>query len=130
MHNPTDTGEHGANGLGMGIGPIVAGAAARGETNPASGVSGAFHRFLTDIERLVKDITTLSGNDLAQARFKLNTRIAAAKASAAEAGDSMSQRARQTAEVTNDYVHQQPWTALGVSAALAFVLGRVMFRRS
>jgi ElaB/YqjD/DUF883 family membrane-anchored ribosome-binding protein len=131
MHNPTHTGNAGVNSPGVGIGPIVAGPTARGEASPpASNTSQEFHSFLADIEELVKDATSLTGDDLAQAKFKLNARIATAKAAAEAGGESIMQRARQTAVVTNGYVHQQPWKTIGAGAALAFLLGRVISRRN
>ena len=68
MDNPTHKGNSGVNSLGGGVGPIVAGPTARGETSSsATDVSQQFHTFLADIEELVKDVTSLNGDELAQA---------------------------------------------------------------
>lgn len=125
MHNPTHTGNSGVNSLGGGVGPIVAGPTARGETSlPAANVTQQFHTFLADIEELVKDVTSLNGEELAQAKFKLNARIATAKTATEIGAGNIIQRARHTAVVTNSFVHKQPWKAVGTGAALAFLLGR------
>ena len=130
MYSPANPDEPAVSNLGDGVGPIVAGPIARGEASPPStNVSREFHSFLADVEELVKDVTSLSGDDLAQAKLKLNTRIATAKAAAEAGGHSIIQRARQTAVVTNGYVREQPWMALGAGAALAFLLGRIIARR-
>lgn len=102
---------------------------ARHNASPSS-VSREFHNFLADIEDLIKEATSLTGDDLARAKVKLNARIATAKASAEDMSESVVQRARQTANVTNAYVHEQPWKAVGASAAIAFLLGLVIARRS
>lgn len=130
MYSPSHPDEPAVSKLGSGIGPIIAGPIARGEASPPSAnISREFHSFLADVEELVKDATSLTGDDLAQAKFKLSARIATAKAAAEAGGNSLMQRARQTATVTNGYVHEQPWKALGAGAALAFLLGRVITRR-
>jgi ElaB/YqjD/DUF883 family membrane-anchored ribosome-binding protein len=94
-----------------------------------SGVSRDFHNLLADIEDLIKGATSLTGEELTEARNKLNTRIAQARAAAQDMSDSVVQRARQTATVANEYVHEQPWKALGAGIAIAFLLGFVMARR-
>jgi ElaB/YqjD/DUF883 family membrane-anchored ribosome-binding protein len=131
MNNPNDRNQPGVSTLGGGTGPIVAGPAARGETKLGSpNVAHDFHTFLADIEDLIKDIATLTGDDLAQARVKLSSRIDAAKVSAEAVGESLTQRAKQTAVSTNNYLHENPWTAVGASAAIAFLLGMLTTRRS
>jgi ElaB/YqjD/DUF883 family membrane-anchored ribosome-binding protein len=87
-----------------------------------SGVSREFQSFLADIEDLIKETTSLTGEELAHARARLNARVATAKASVEGMGDNIVQRAKQSATVTNEYVHEQPWKALGASTAIAFLL--------
>lgn len=94
-----------------------------------SGISREFNNLLADIEDLIKEATSLTGEDLTAARNKLNARIAEARAAAQVVSDSVVQRARQTAGVANDYVHEQPWKALGAGAAVAFLLGFILARR-
>jgi len=38
-------------------------------------------------------------------------------------------RARVYARVTDDYVHDNPWQAIGIAAAVGFVAGLLMNRR-
>ena len=95
-----------------------------------SAVSNEFHSFLTDIEDLFKATTSLTGEDLARAKAKLTARIDAAKVKAEEMSDTIVHQARKTAAVTNHYVHEQPWTAIGAGAAVSFLLGYLLARRS
>jgi ElaB/YqjD/DUF883 family membrane-anchored ribosome-binding protein len=96
----------------------------------ASGVSNEFHNFLCDIEDLFKSTTSLTGDDLARAKAKITARIDSAKESVEDAGASISQHARKTAAMTNTYVHEQPWTVIGAGAAVSFLLGFLLARRS
>lgn len=123
MQDPTISAKPGVNGQGSN-------SAKNQYSGTASSVSQEFHNFLADIEDLIRETTALTGDDLARARVKLNSRIAAAKASAEEMSDSLVQRAQHSANLTNGYVHAQPWKVLGAGAALAFLLGVVIARRS
>jgi ElaB/YqjD/DUF883 family membrane-anchored ribosome-binding protein len=96
----------------------------------ASGVSNEFHNFLCDIEDLFKATTSLTGDDLAKAKAKISARIDSAKESIEDVGASVSQHARKTAAMTNTYVHEQPWTVIGAGAAVSFLLGFLLARRS
>jgi len=94
-----------------------------------AGVSHEFRDFLADVEDLVKETTTLTGEDLNRARTKLNQRLAEAKKAAAKMGGEISQRAQQGASDANEYVHEQPWKVIGVSAVVGLLLGFVLARR-
>jgi ElaB/YqjD/DUF883 family membrane-anchored ribosome-binding protein len=103
--------------------------AAQKQDSP-SAMAREFHNFVADIEDLLKATTNLSGDELQKAKAKLNERIAAAKESATEIGESVINRARKTAESTNIYVHEKPWSAIGASAAVGLVLGYLLARRN
>lgn len=89
-----------------------------------------FQNFVTDIEDLVKATTNLTGDDLSRAKAKLQQRISSAKDSAENIGENIVNRARKTAETTNTYVHEQPWSAMGASAAVGLLLGFLLARRN
>ena len=95
-----------------------------------SEASSEFHNFVADIEDLVKETTTLTGEDLARAKAKLSNRIADAKVSIQEMGGDIAKRARQSAMVTNEYVHDQPWKAIGVGAVVGLLAGFALARRN
>lgn len=44
-------------------------------------------------------------------------------------GTDVSDRARKTAKVTDEYVHANPWQAIGVGAAVGIVIGALAARR-
>ena len=94
-----------------------------------SDASSEFHNFLSDIEDLVKETTTLTGEDLSRAKAKLSERLAEARESVGEMGNAIAQKARNTATVTNDYVHEQPWKAIGAGAAIGLLVGFALARR-
>jgi ElaB/YqjD/DUF883 family membrane-anchored ribosome-binding protein len=95
----------------------------------AGNASSDLHEFINDVETLVKEATTLTGDDLVRAKAKLSMRLAAARNSVAEMGTDIAQRARNGAKATDSYVHEQPWKAIGAGAALGLLAGFALARR-
>jgi ElaB/YqjD/DUF883 family membrane-anchored ribosome-binding protein len=94
-----------------------------------SAIANEYHNFLTDIEDLIQATTSLTGEDLVHAKAALSQRINAAKESVEEVSGAVTDRARKSAVATNSYVHENPWQAIGVGAALGLILGVVVARR-
>ncbi len=95
----------------------------------SSGIAQEFQKFVNDIEELLKATTNLTGEELQRAKAKLNQRISTAKELATEMSESVITRARKTAATTNAYVHEQPWAAIGASAAAGVLVGYLLSRR-
>ena len=98
--------------------------------NKPSAISSEFKNFLADIEQLITEATSMTGDDLAQAKIKLNDRIDLIKHSFDEIGESIGSKARRSAVITNNYVHEQPWVAIGAGAAVGLLVGFLASRRS
>jgi ElaB/YqjD/DUF883 family membrane-anchored ribosome-binding protein len=92
-------------------------------------LANEFKSFVSDIESLLKETASLTGDELAQAKIKLNQRISAAKQCISNASDTMLDQARKTATRTNEYVHEQPWAVIGTGALVSFVLGMLLGHR-
>ena len=114
-----------ANGRGTGSIPEVLAPA----ESPAPAPEGEFHSFIADIEDLITSMTPLTGEDLARAKAKLSERVATAKESVTVMGREVAHKARRTARVTNLYVEEHPWQAVGIGAALGLLIGVVLARR-
>lgn len=95
-----------------------------------SAISSEFKNFLADIEQLISEATSMTGDELAQAKTKLNDRIDSIKHSVVDMGESISNKARRGATVTNEYVHEQPWVAIGAGVAVGMLVGFLVSRRS
>ena len=121
MKNESKSQGSGTNGQGAGSKASADGA--------LTGMSLEFHNFLADIEDLIKTTTSLTGEDLARAKAKLSERVTAAKESVEELSGVIADGARTSVAVTDAYVHDQPWKAIGIGAALGFVVGFALARR-
>ena len=116
MINSANTNESGARNSSGSSSPSMQ--AGTGETP-----KGEFRNFLSDIEDLIKATTSMSGDDLVQAKAALNARILKAKQSVEKMGDDIAAQARHTAEATNSYVHERPWQSMGIVAAVGLLVG-------
>jgi ElaB/YqjD/DUF883 family membrane-anchored ribosome-binding protein len=90
---------------------------------------GELHNFISDVEDLITSMTPLSGADLERAKQKLSQRVEAAKQSLTEASTELAERARESARVTNTYVHEHPWQSVGIGAILGLLVGIAINRR-
>lgn len=90
---------------------------------------GELHNFISDVEDLITSMTPLTGADLERAKQKLTERVGAAKESLTEAGTEIAERARESARVTNTYVHEHPWQSVGIGAILGLLVGIAINRR-
>lgn len=98
-------------------------------TESRSPMSREFHNFVADVEDIVTGTTSITAEDLVRVKTKLGERVAAVKEQFADAGDTVILRARRAAAVTDDYVREQPWVAVGICAAAGLVLGFALGRR-
>ena len=76
----------------------------------------------TDVEELLRATTAQSGEKIAEARVRAQAAIARARGLAIEHG-------KQAAQMTDQYVRENPWAAVGVSAAIGLLLGLLIGRR-
>ena len=103
--------------------------AAQSVGESSSALTQEFHNFVSDIEDLVKSSASLSGEELSRAKVKIKQRIDTAKATFGETTDNAAARARKAVAATHQYVSEEPWKAVGMGAALGFLLGIAVARR-
>ena len=95
-----------------------------------SAVRQEFQKFVSDVEGMIHSTSELTGEELSQARHKLGERIASAKESIQSVSGDVANRAKHTAQATDEYVHEQPWKSIAVSAGVGFLLGMLVSRSS
>jgi ElaB/YqjD/DUF883 family membrane-anchored ribosome-binding protein len=93
-------------------------------------VTSEFHKFLADIEDLIKETNLLNGDELAKAKAEINNRIHTAKVAIGDASNTVAKQAKDTATNTNAYVHEQPWQVIGAIGVAGFLLGYMLSRPS
>jgi ElaB/YqjD/DUF883 family membrane-anchored ribosome-binding protein len=89
-----------------------------------------FRNLIAEGESLLRATSNLSGEALANAREKFRGQLATAKARASDYSAMARARGREAAVIADDYVHDNPWAAVGVAAGVGFLLGALLSRRS
>jgi ElaB/YqjD/DUF883 family membrane-anchored ribosome-binding protein len=95
-----------------------------------SELSTEFHNFVADVEELLKSSNMVSAEDLAVLKAKLNERVAAARESIGEVGDTISENASGTIRRVSDFVTGRPWQAIGLGVAAGLLLGLLFAGRA
>ncbi len=85
---------------------------------------------LSDAEDMLKRAATETGERARDIRSQVETSLLKAKLKLQELEGQAVDQAKAAARATNDYVHENPWPAIGVAAAIGFALGLLMNRRS
>ncbi len=84
---------------------------------------------VNDAEEMLRAASKQGGEQLGAARERLERSLGAAKAELASVEQAMLDRARRTARQTDEYVHDHPWTAVGVGAGIGLLIGLLIGRR-
>jgi ElaB/YqjD/DUF883 family membrane-anchored ribosome-binding protein len=79
--------------------------------------------FLADVEDLVKKVANVDNADVARLRSKVSGAIGDVRQAVGDTADTLRDRARMAVTVTDDYVHDRPWTAIGLAAAVGVIVG-------
>lgn len=81
-----------------------------------------------DAENLISQVAASTGNGFDEIRGKVESRLQSAKATLDEAKEAVSGRAKQAADVTEEYVGEHVWQSLAVAAAVGVVVGMLIRR--
>jgi len=88
-----------------------------------------FVSVLSEAEDLLKKASAETGERARDLRAQVEAKLLAAKLRLQELEGEAMDRAKEAARYTDDYVHDNPWRAIGAAAVLGFVAGLLMNRR-
>lgn len=91
--------------------------------------SHEFRNLVADVEELIKRVAHVDDADLARAREKLQNTLAAAKTALHDGTERVKTTARQAADTTDQYVHTNPWSAVGIAAAAGAAIAVLLSTR-
>lgn len=123
MHTSTHLG--GASGAGMDAGTPSSGGRARSKDE----LMNDFRNLISEGEALLRSTASLSGDAFAQTREQFRGTLAEAKTRVSDTSRAAIDKGRQAAAATDGYVRSNPWQAIGIAAALGFVIGALLVRR-
>ena len=84
---------------------------------------------ISDAEELLRATASQAGEKVAVARERIQASLASAKVKLNDAERAAMEKAKEAAKVTDEYVHEHPWRAVGIAAGAGFVLGLLIGRR-
>lgn len=90
---------------------------------------GEFKLLMADAEALIKATEDHSGEAISSIRNKALETLSGAKASLSSLEGNLTDKAKAVAEGADDFVHRNPWEAVGVAAGLGLLIGLFIRRR-
>ncbi len=82
-----------------------------------------------DAEALLQATASQTGEKIEAARVRAMASVKQARARLSEIQKKTADQARQAAESADEYVHKNPWQAVGIAAGIGLLLGVLINRR-
>lgn len=96
----------------------------------------AQEKLVTDIRAVIADAEEIlhatadqTGEKIASLRARVKERLLDARIRLEAAEEVLIEKTRAAARATDNYVHENPWQAVGIGAGIGFLLGLVLGRR-
>ena len=90
---------------------------------------GEFKVLMADAEALIQATEDHPSETISSIRNKALETISGAKESLSNLEGTLAEKAKVVAEGADDFVHRNPWEAIGVAAGLGLLIGLLIRRR-
>lgn len=84
---------------------------------------------IADAEDILQATADQAGDKVASLRARIEERLRGAKVRLTEAEAALVAKTRAAARATDTYVHESPWTAVGIAAGVGLLVGLIIGRR-
>lgn len=84
---------------------------------------------IADAEDMLQATADQAGDKVASLRARIQERLHGARVRLGEAETVLVDKTRAAARATDVYVHESPWTAIGVAAGVGLLAGLILGRR-
>jgi ElaB/YqjD/DUF883 family membrane-anchored ribosome-binding protein len=91
--------------------------------------SAEWKNLVADVEDLVKKVARVDDEEIAEIRARVEDTLAKAKGTASAGLAAVRDRAEEMTDATDEYVRENPWTVVGIAAAVGIVIGFLAARR-
>ncbi len=88
-----------------------------------------FSAVIAEAEDMLKRAATETGEKARDLRSQVEAKLLTAKLRLQELEGEAIDKAKAAAKATDDYVHDNPWQAIGIAAAVGFLIGLAVTRR-
>lgn len=83
---------------------------------------------VSDAEELLRATAGQAGEKVSAARERIQESLSVARARLGDAQEAMIEKTKQAARATDEYVHDNPWYAVGIAAGVGLVVGMLISR--
>lgn len=84
---------------------------------------------IADAEELLRATASQAGEKIASAREKVQDSLDRAKAKLGDIEDVMIDTGKEAARAADEYVHDNPWKAVGIAAGVGLIIGLLISKR-
>lgn len=84
---------------------------------------------IADAEDMLQATADQAGEKVASLRARIQERLKDTRQRLSEAEASLREKTRAAARATDNYVHESPWTAVGIAACVGLLVGLIAARR-
>ncbi|MCB2007841.1 MAG: DUF883 domain-containing protein, partial [Rhodoferax sp.] len=81
---------------------------------------------IADAEDILQATADQAGEKVATLRARIEERLRGAKLRLGEAEAALVAKTRAAARATDNYVHESPWTAVGIAAGVGLLVGLII----
>ena len=98
--------------------------------------TGTRDQLLNDLKSVIQDAeqwlragSQMTGDELQAAKAKFERTLTTAKAEVIRIEELVVERTKEAAKATDEFVHENPWKAIGIAAAVGIAAGVIISRR-
>lgn len=84
---------------------------------------------ISEAEDILVATADQAGEKIASLRVRMQARLSDAKVRLIAAEEVLLEKTKAAARATDDYVHESPWTAIGIAAGAGLLVGLLISRR-
>jgi len=84
---------------------------------------------VSDAEELLRTTANQAGEGAAAVRARIQDNLQTVKESLADTETAVLERTRQAEKAADQYVHENPWTSIGIAAGVGALVGILIARR-
>jgi len=96
---------------------------------PREKLAADFQVLMSDVEELARATASQTGDKITELRSRVQRAAADLRPRLAELDIQIREKAKVAAATTDEYVHDHPWSAVGVSAGIGIIIGILIGRR-
>lgn len=82
-----------------------------------------FNAVVVETEQLLKDAAVMGGDKANALRGDIEIKLRTAREKLTELENAAIERTKAAAEATDNYVHERPWQAIGITAGVSVLVG-------